>query len=318
MILGNLLVITYGMVPGFSILEDADIGIPADDALWEAKTVSDWETLAANKPLSSHLGLREATSAIFGQTPLEKKSDVCWEWSPFAASVVMHSVAIAIWYLTQGQQVCHSAIRNSKERHDATQIAAALSRCRDLLAGVADAHTGTEGTWNEAESPLLFNAFAILRVSYGRAFIRFHSLDRSLLFKESSQVMLSILRRYFEAVQDRDPFMTMATAAFKWSVEHALASWDAGLLVTKWLYAVECSYRTNEPVTPEEKQVLDSVRQLLSEVDSQKSQHLSLAAELARMWASIYDDTWVWGVAPRIGWVLRELANMYETGIVAV
>ncbi|KAF0328322.1 zinc finger protein [Colletotrichum asianum] len=276
MILGNLLVITYGMVPGFSILEDADIGIPADDTLWEAKTASDWETIAANKPLASHLGLREATSAIFGQTPLEKKSDICWEWSPFAASVVMHSVAIAIWYLTQGQQVCHSAIRNSKERHDASQIAAALSRCRDLLAGVADAHTGTEGTWNEAESPLLFNAFAILRVSYGRAFIRSHSLDRSLLFKESSQVMLSILRRYFEAVQHRDPFMTMAvscalegfaipiragillmrkTAAFKWSVEHALASWDAGLLVTKWLYAVECSYRTNESVTPEEKQV---------------------------------------------------------------
>ncbi|KAF9879087.1 zinc finger protein [Colletotrichum karsti] len=338
MMLGNLLVITYGIAPGFSILEETNIEMPVEDALWEAKTASQWELLAADRPRSSSLDLREATSAMFGAQPLDRKPDVCWQWSPFAASVVLHSVAIAVWYLTQGQQACRggSTVRDSWESQDADQIAAALSRCRDLL---AEAQAGADGTWNEAESPLLFNAFAILRVSYGRAFIKFHSLDRSLLFKESSQVILPILRRYFEAVQDRDPFMTMAvgcalegfaipiragillmrkTAAFKWSVEHALASWDAGLLVTKWVYAVECLRRANKPITPEERQVLDSVTRLLDEVDTRGCQRLSLAAELARMWASVYDDTWVWGVAPRIGWVLRELANMYETGIIGV
>jgi hypothetical protein len=74
-------------------------------------------------------------------------------------------------------------------------------------------------------------------------------LDRSLLIKDNSQDKLAILQRYHAASQKRGQFITLAvnralegfaipiragifliqkTAAFKWSVEHALAAWDAG------------------------------------------------------------------------------------------
>ncbi|KAK7425139.1 hypothetical protein QQX98_000053 [Neonectria punicea] len=87
------------------------------------------------------------------------------------------------------------------------------------------------------------------------------------------------------------------------------------LLVTKWVHTIEQLQNMSEATAPEEGQVLENVRHLLSEVDIECSRACSLAAELARVWAGLYDDTWVWGVVPRIGWALRELATMYERGI---
>lgn len=248
-VLGNLLTIAYGTVPGFSALEDCDVELPIEDALWDAPTSSKWESMAHGNPQPSTISLRRAASSFFDadghNTPPQDK----WTWSPFATSVVMHQVALNVWYLTQGQQACGGVTQDTPgcQQPEAPRIEAALFRCRELL---KRNRTGYDTTWNEAEGPLLFNAFAVLRVSYGRAFMTVRLLDRSLLFNESTQDMRGILKRYFEAIQERDQFTTMAvnralegfaipiragilltqkTAAFKWSIEHALAGWDAGM-----------------------------------------------------------------------------------------
>ncbi|KAL2881476.1 hypothetical protein SGCOL_003042 [Colletotrichum sp. CLE4] len=332
MVLGNLLVIAYGIVPGFAALEECNIEMPAEDELWDATTASEWRSVVQRRLPSSPLGLREATAWIFGNSIQEERPDASWIWSPFAASIVMHQVAIAVWFFAHGKDACYGKTQRYRESYqsDAKRIEAALSRCRDLLTETRD---GNDGTWSEADGPLLFNAFAVLRVSYGRAFINFRSLDRSLLFQESKQDMLVILQRYFDTAQERDGYMTMAidcalegfaipiragvllmqkTAALKWSVEHALAGWDAALLVTKWVHTVECLQSTNGETTSGELKVLGNVRYLLGQIDVDCSQSCSLAADLARVWAGLYDDTWVWGVAPRMSWVLRELAQLYE------
>lgn len=66
-----------------------------------------------------------------------------------------------------------------------------------------------------------------------------------------------------------------------------------------------------------ESQTMETIRNLLSDLeDSSDGQgDLSLAAKLARHWAGFYDDTWVWGITPRMGWVMRELANCYEASM---
>lgn len=69
----------------------------------------------------------------------------------------------------------------------------------------------------------------------------------------------------------------------------------SGLLVTKWVHTVECLQSTSGKTTPEETKVLDNVRYLLSQIDVDRSPSCSLAADLARVWAGLYDDTWVWG-----------------------
>ncbi|KAF5633161.1 zinc finger protein [Fusarium tjaetaba] len=311
LVLGNLLSMTYGISPGFTALEERNIEMPVEDALWDAPTASSWEALAQGRLCSSPLGLQEATASFFMNTSQRQKADSRWIWSPFAASVVMHSVAISVWYLNQGQQACYGATGNPQEgnRPGAARIEAALSRCRDFLTA---AHAENEGNWSDTDNPLLFNAFAVLRVAYGRAFFGVQTLDRSILFHERSQDMLPIIEQYFNQVQERDHFITMAvtralegfaipirtgmllmqkTAAFKWSVEHALAAWDAGLLVTKWVHTIEQLQKTGEAVTSEEGQVLNNIRRLLKEIDMDRSQDFLLSAELARIWASLFDDT---------------------------
>ena len=64
---------------------------------------------------------------------------------------------------------------------------------------------------------------------------------------------------------------------------------------------------------------MQAVRNLLSELDDgfDIEEHPSLAAKLARYWAGFYDDTWVWGVTPRMANVLRELADCYESKLTA-
>lgn len=245
-VLGNLLNIAYGTAQGFSALQECDIELPVDDALWAARTCSEWETLAQSRPLSSMMGLRKAASSFFSadHDAVSPHADL----PPFATSVVMHQVAIAVWYLTQGQQACDGVSQGTQWRQqpEAPRIEAALSQCRRLLTKKT---SRSDAAWDESDGPLLFNTSAVLRVSYGRAFMTVRFLDRSLLFNESAQDMVDILQRYFDAAQERDQFVTLAvnralegfaipiragrmlmrkTAAFKWSVEHVLAGWDAG------------------------------------------------------------------------------------------
>ena len=92
------------------------------------------------------------------------------------------------------------------------------------------------------------------------------------------------------------------------------------LLVTKWVHAIELeTIQGSGAGTSElEAQTMQTIRNLLAEFeDDSCCQVQSLAAKLARYWASFYDDTWVWGVTPRMGWILRELANCYENALVA-
>lgn len=106
------------------------------------------------------------------------------------------------------------------------------------------------------------------------------------------------------------------------------------LFFTKWTHAMEVHRRQGLVLDQAELANLDSVSQLLTEVGIDMDGKTSLAAELTRLWATFYDDTWVWGgehcplriarafmwiadmcrclVTPRMGWVLGELAGAYE------
>ena len=69
-----------------------------------------------------------------------------------------------------------------------------------------------------------------------------------------------------------------------------------------------------------EGQTMQAIKNLLSEVEDglETEEDCSLAASLARYWAGFYDDTWVWGVTPRMANILRELATSYESKLAAL
>lgn len=61
-----------------------------------------------------------------------------------------------------------------------------------------------------------------------------------------------------------------------------------------------------------EQQNLENFRCLLDEVDSEYCDTGSMAAEVARIWAGFLDDTWVWGITPKMGALLRMLGSAYD------
>jgi len=229
------------------------------------------------------------------------------------------------------------------------QAETALTRCRALI---TQARTDADYAWTEAEGPLLFNCLALLRVSYCRAFTGIGAADSMMLLKESYEDLIASVEDFVAVPQDRSELITRAvsrafegmlipykigtsllqkTAALTWAVEHALAGWDAALLVTKWVHVIEIETGQTQShegegegegeISDLEAQTMQTIRIFLAEVEVEVEAdddaatdhvHASLAAKLARYWAGFYDDTWVWGVTPRMGWVLRELANCYE------
>lgn len=243
--------ITYGVSPAFSIFENCDIEMPCDDALWLAPTESQWEQIASLDRRSSRLSLKDALKTLLNGNSDQSIPNLCLTWSPFAIALVMHAVATSVWHLAHGFSVyetLHGASRNHCRTSFsfAAHVEESLSRCRALLTATRNEQ---DSTWNDTEGPLLFNAFAVLRVTYGRAFTSVGTVDRTLLLQQKRSDMLSELYKFVIAPQERNEctakavaraseglkipvraghLLTSKTAALSWSIEHALAGWDAG------------------------------------------------------------------------------------------
>ncbi|KIV83930.1 hypothetical protein PV11_05912 [Exophiala sideris] len=337
---GNLVTMTYGIPPGYSVVSDGYIEMPCDQSLWDASTAEQWSDLVTVKGKCSPLSLRDAVSRIMYGNCAKTVPEECWSWSPFAVNVVINAVSIQLWHIAQGSYFFSelSGVGKPQEAQRSqtlVQAEAALSKCRALI---TQARTDADYAWTEAEGPLLFNCLALLRVSYCRAFTGTGGADPTLLLKESHEEVMASIEDFIAMPQERSELITRAvsrafegmlipnkmgtsllkkTAALTWAVEHALAGWDSALLVTKWVHVIEIeTAQSNGAFISElEDQTMRTIKSLLADFDDDSSDqaNVSVAAKLARYWAGFYDDTWVWGVTPRMGWVLRELANCYES-----
>lgn len=65
------------------------------------------------------------------------------------------------------------------------------------------------------------------------------------------------------------------------------------------------------PLEKEETDNLTEFRSILAEVDDDYQGSGSLAGDVAAVWAQCLDDTWVWGITPRMSNLLRLLSKAY-------
>ncbi|KPI35705.1 uncharacterized protein AB675_1235 [Cyphellophora attinorum] len=331
----NLVTIAYGILPGFSIVHEGSIELPDSDALWNAGDENQWQHCVALVHESRPQNLKDAVAMLINGSKDEELVEVARTWSPFSTAMIMHAVSIQVWHSIDGSGLISSAHDLSAQSDTQlssapNKIEAALTRCRSIL---TQAKPETDGLWTDSDGPLLFNAFAVLRVTYGRAFTGIRLADRMLLLRDNYSDISQAISDYIAMPQERSKLVAQAiartfeglvlpfrsgapllrkTAALTWSVEHALAGWDSALLVTKWVYAMEVLQAAGSMITADEQQVLSDVHSLLDEVEPFREQGVSAASILSRVWAGFYEDTWVWGVTPRIGRSLRALANAYE------
>lgn len=332
-ITSSLNVATYDLPPGFYGLRDLDFELPADEALWEAETREEWQQILCNQ-VAEPPGTMSAVlnRLVFGNdTRPSSPADV--QIGAFAITVIMHGINVHMWNLAQSKSflmlddpdaVLGHTIRVSHH----TQTEKILVKCQDFLKAWQLAHEDSQHT--RLEDSLVFNCQSLLRLAYVRIFSGMRYFNRATLLYEDTDDISSAVRAYVNAPQENNVYLTKAaeqvmfcflspvraghlltrkTAAFTWSIEHAIACWDGNIFLSKWIHTVEM--RQSLP-NAEELAIFENLKEALQEAESPYDPESSLAAQVARTWAAFMDDVWVWEVTVRMGAALRQLASVYD------
>jgi hypothetical protein len=251
-VLSSMISITYGVPPGIHLMQDAELEMPDEDSLWNARTEEEWQkAYAARKRPCRRSSVNEALGRLMYGKDAEDITPDSWEWSPFATTIVMHAVAVHMWSIMQATQSfsIFSSDTNDQDLLKSLfcgQIDKALTRCHMLITKARPEH---ENTWIESEYPLLFNCLALLRISYVKAFTSTAALNRMILLSDKASEVAITIKSFVASKQPRGELITKAvnqafegllipmkgnrllikkTAALSWSIEHAIAAWDCG------------------------------------------------------------------------------------------
>ncbi|KAI9052177.1 hypothetical protein LZ554_003537 [Drepanopeziza brunnea f. sp. 'monogermtubi'] len=341
MYLCNLISMLSGISSGFSMFTDGNVEMPCHHSLWDSANADSWRENVKAWGLGSPLRLKDAVTRLLDETIPHEIPAEYWEWDPYSCHVAVNAVSIYISHMTQGlylpdESSQHAATDRYQVSEITSQMVTAIIKCLHLVKD-ARARADESYTSDDTEGPLFFNSLAILRVSYCRIMTPAEFAARGMLFRMSEAEMDHAIRHFLSETMEWTQSLNRAvsvalegiliptrigsglvrkTAAFTWAIEHALAGWDSILLLSKWLHAKESLQRRGVTLDKVDMQIIQRVRDMLAEDSEPNDSAVSLAAALTRSWAGFYDDTWVWGVTPKMGRILRQLANHYEDGAI--
>ncbi|KAH7013876.1 hypothetical protein EDB80DRAFT_569690 [Ilyonectria destructans] len=336
-IISTLEMVMYDVNPGFNASQDLDIEVFHDESLWNAASTNEWRELRIHHIKQEYPTLKEVLTDVMSEDLHGAKTEP-YHVSPLSALLVMHAVVV---HMRQILQVAQAFARDSFTSMPGRDLLGSslldtalrsLARCEMLLKGGRHQNP-PELNDDEAETSLVFNCQAMLRIAYIRLFnaaIGFNKL--SLITEDPGAVEVSV-SLFATAKLERSAHLLNAvgtsfegfctpvrmghmlvrkTAAFRWGVEHAVAGWDCALLVTKWVHSVEIDCLNHIQPSPAESELLRGMKKVLEETDYEFDESKSLAAGLARTWGLFLQDVWVWGITPRMGGILERLATAYE------
>ncbi|KAB2569479.1 Respiration factor 2 [Lasiodiplodia theobromae] len=328
-IMTNLFSVTYGTTPLFSIEQDLSFETPSEEKLWDARTAELWEDARASRHAASPppTTLREAIVAtFFNQQPDSGPTTPPPQVSGFTALLITHAANVHMWSIIQFSASFPAPLSHSI----LTTTFASLVRWHTAL-GHGSVETPEAAYYNNASSiPLVFNCHALLRIAYVRLFGNSCAFPKMILLASDDGEIAAAMANYVAAPQPRNAFLTKSiakayegfitpvrlghllikkTAALSWSVEHAVAAWDSVLFVSKWVHAVQME---GGAADGEEERIVAQLEGLLEEMEYGYDGVGSLAAAVTRAWAGFLTDTWVWGVTPRMGYILMQLATAYD------
>jgi hypothetical protein len=331
-IVSNLISTTFGINPGFSHTHDLEFDILDEERLWNARSATDWIKLKQTQTRVDRKSMRSVMADLLSHGA-QTESPRPYNISGFTMLVIMHAINTHMWNLLQYTQMFSGGPVETSPLHHSllSEALATLGKCSKVISRVRGGQDHS-ATWHESEGPIMFNCQALLRIAYMRIVSTTGTFNRLTLLTDNPDDVTSAVKSYAEASQHRSRLLTKSalkafegflapikighllvrkTAALSWSVEHAVAGWDAALFLTKWIHTIELDIG-NQPADDEEVAIFEQIRGLLSEVESNYDGTGSLAAAVAYVWSTFFTDVWVWGVTPRMGYILQQLAVAYE------
>ncbi|KAF9871484.1 hypothetical protein CkaCkLH20_11131 [Colletotrichum karsti] len=329
---GTIRTVIYGVNPIFNASTDLDVECLHDESLWNARSSDEWVELRPMYQNQDRCTIRGILEDILTGARDSSRVSLAHS-SPLCMLTVTHAILVHMWHLNQISQASpsYSFSHQTPLSQSLLQTAlASLSTCCKLL------HAQKERLEDADEREVLsiqFSSHAVLRAAFIRLFDITKPFDRlSLMAKDPAEIAASV-DVFARAPLKRDhllldvvektlegfhmPFrlghmLIRKTAAFRWSIEHAVAAWDAGLFVTKWVHSVEMDALSGLQPTAAENELLLAMKEVLEEADYDPHEDRSFAAELARTWSLFLGDVWVWGITARMGKVLEQLAQAYD------
>ncbi|TDZ13651.1 putative transcription factor TDA9 [Colletotrichum orbiculare MAFF 240422] len=282
---GTMRAVIYGINPLFNSTKDLDVEMLHSDALWNAQSSSEWLGLQAQTESSPITTSEAALVKILSGTATDLSMG-----TTFSMLLLTHATLVHTWHLRQTAEVLgRSSPRGSMSQSLLQEGLASLGRCRALF------HTAKINNPDDSDETDILS-------------LPFSSEPRSAQLLEVVDKTLEGFQLPFKMGH----LLVRKTAAFRWSVEHAIASWDAGLLVTKWVHSVEVDAVNGIEPSPRERDLLADLKDVLEEAGYDPDDSRSFAASLARIWSLFLRDVWVWGITARMGNILEHLAAAYE------
>ncbi|KAF4479383.1 hypothetical protein CGGC5_v013011 [Colletotrichum fructicola Nara gc5] len=337
----TLTMVIYEVNPGFHATQDLDIPVYSDEILWNAGSPDDWRETYISIGTKKE-SRRHTIKDVLVDILLEGKyhaNTMPYHVSPLTALVAVHALVVHMW---QRFQVCQAltsttSLFSSSSEHDPLSSSLlrsamqSLARCDDFLQGVRSElpHADADEHEKDQECSLVFNCQAILRIAYTR--IAGPSIRISLMNTDDADVdaaissfvtakmerspqLLDIISKSFEGFKipvKIGHLLVRKTAAFRWSVEHAVAGWSSAILVSKWVYSIEIGVFAGIQPTAAESKLLTTIREALEEAECELSEASCLSAAVAKTWGWFMHDVWIWGITPRMGEALNRLAIAY-------
>ncbi|KAM5353478.1 hypothetical protein ACJ41O_000128 [Fusarium nematophilum] len=248
--------IVYGISPGFNATDDIEFETFHDERLWNAETASEWRELLPSQA-GQDTQIR-TVKEVMQDIILEEKRESgpsSYRISPFSMLVVMHAVVVHMWQRLQVLQAT-APLRSAPDPAGGplrssliTAALQSLSRCRELLRLNKDQSCRRDPD-DSMERSMIFTCQAMLRIAYTnllRTGVNFNRLsltstDPTLVetavsaFATTKLVrspqLITAVAESFEGVKIPVKLghrLVRKTAAFRWSIEHAVAAWEGGM-----------------------------------------------------------------------------------------
>ncbi|KAK1634822.1 hypothetical protein BDP81DRAFT_432054 [Colletotrichum phormii] len=344
----TLTMVIYDVNPGFHATQDLDIETYQDEKMWNARSPAEWRELRTAASKSSPNSRRHTIKDVLVDILLEGKyhaDTIPYHVSSFTALVLTHAIVVHMWQRLQICQAlastCSMATTGNGDDQDPLRASLlngamqSLARCGAFLKGVSSElrQPRPEEDEKDRELSLVFNCQAVLRIAYTRmskiattpcriSLLNLEDRDIESCVSsfvkgrmERSSHLLEMVSKSFEGMVvpvKMGHLLVRKTAAFRWSIEHAVAGWTGGLLVSKWAQSMEQDMVVGVQPSQSELELLTLIRETLDEAECDIGEGHALAAGIARTWGWFLKDVWVWGITPRMGGVLNQLADAYQ------
>ncbi|KAL6865781.1 hypothetical protein ACO1O0_001879 [Amphichorda felina] len=328
----NLCSTAYNMPP-LLLTSELNLYLPLRSRLWRAESAWQWQELRQSTPIAE-ITVHEAFSRLFGRT----NQGVPSQLSSLGNYVLIHALLQHVYLLKQTSFAAGSPydVHRTLKPEDVEEVTQALRvwqtsfEHRHQLRAAESGHFG--GTDSIPGGSLAYNASALLRLAYIRLYTdlppsrALETRDTMLVASSLSATpllmrSLRLHRAVFQAVHALSMLVKAGvnyvarTKSSEWSIQHSRPS--------------------DPPASPEEKNLLETVRRMLDETEfavpidpslsgpnlssgqmematSDSAKLRQLAVAVVRLWGETFKGTHIFDVVKVMGMSLDGYADLLE------